>query len=339
MKTRATMKKTTAMPVFSVCDCMVTAISVASRPKSVVNLMTGFMETEEVSLNGSPTVSPTTVASWSGRVLLFQVDLDDLLRIVPCAAGVGHEDRLEETEEGDADQVADEEVGVEERQGQGHEEDDDEDVDHALLRILGADLHDFLAVLDGSRLAVELDVLLDVDDRPVGAGDDGLGGRAGEPVDHRAAHEEAEDDLRLHEAELRDDAAEHPFQQDDDAEDHGGGADDGRADEHRLCRGLEGVARAVCLFEVVLAVLEVGIEAELLLDLRLDVGDALDLGELVDGLRVVGDRTEAVDRNGHRTHAEETEGHEAEGEDRRCKGELLRHEGLDRRRSWRRDRR
>ena len=31
----------------------------------MVNLMTGFSATEDVSLNGSPTVSPTTVASCS----------------------------------------------------------------------------------------------------------------------------------------------------------------------------------------------------------------------------------------------------------------------------------
>jgi len=42
---------------------MVTAISTASRPNSVVNLMTGFKATDEVSLKGSPTVSPTTVAA------------------------------------------------------------------------------------------------------------------------------------------------------------------------------------------------------------------------------------------------------------------------------------
>ena len=32
----------------------------------MVNLMIGFIATDEVSLNGSPTVSPTTVASCSG---------------------------------------------------------------------------------------------------------------------------------------------------------------------------------------------------------------------------------------------------------------------------------
>ena len=40
-----------------------TASSTASSPNSVVNLITGFSATDDVSLNGSPTVSPTTVAS------------------------------------------------------------------------------------------------------------------------------------------------------------------------------------------------------------------------------------------------------------------------------------
>jgi hypothetical protein len=75
--------------------------------------MTGFSATDEVSLNGSPTVSPTTVAACSGGALLLQLDLDDLLRVVPGAAGVGHEDRLEQAEERDRDQVADEEVRLE----------------------------------------------------------------------------------------------------------------------------------------------------------------------------------------------------------------------------------
>ncbi len=49
-----------------------TASSTASNPKSVVNLMIGFMATEEVSLKGSPTVSPTTVASCSGVPFCFR---------------------------------------------------------------------------------------------------------------------------------------------------------------------------------------------------------------------------------------------------------------------------
>ena len=38
------------------------AISMANKPNNVVNLIIGFIATEEVSLKGSPTVSPTTAA-------------------------------------------------------------------------------------------------------------------------------------------------------------------------------------------------------------------------------------------------------------------------------------
>src|SRR5512143_804643 len=48
-----------------------TASSTASRPNRVVNLIIGFNATEEVSLNGSPTVSPTTVAAWSSVPFSF----------------------------------------------------------------------------------------------------------------------------------------------------------------------------------------------------------------------------------------------------------------------------
>ena len=182
-------------------------------------------------------------------------------------------------------------------------------------------------------------MLLDVDDGAVGAGDDRLAGGAGEPVDHRAAHDEAEDDLGLHDGEGGDDLLEragdagrhldlkHLLQEHDDAEHHRRGADDRGADEHGLGGGLEGVAGAVALLELVLGVLEVGLEAEILLNLGGDAGAALDLGELIDGLRVVGDRAVAVDRDGHRAHAQEAEGHEAEREDRRGEQELGRHEG------------
>ena len=125
---------------------------------------------------------------------------------------------------------------------------------------------------------------------------------------------------------LADDVAEQVFQQHDDAEHHRGGADDGGADEHRLGGGLEGVARAVALFELILGVLEVGVEAEVALDLLLDVRDAFDLAQFIDRLGVVGDRAVAVHGDGHRPHAEEAEGHQAEGEDRRGEGELRRHQ-------------
>ena len=48
-----------------------TASSTASSPNSVVNLMIGFMATDDVSLKGSPTVSPTTVAACSSVPFCF----------------------------------------------------------------------------------------------------------------------------------------------------------------------------------------------------------------------------------------------------------------------------
>ena len=46
----------------------------------------------------------------------LQLDLHDLLRVVPGAAGIGHEDGLVQAEEGDRDQIADKEVGFDERE-------------------------------------------------------------------------------------------------------------------------------------------------------------------------------------------------------------------------------
>jgi hypothetical protein len=40
---------------------------------------------------------------------------------------------LEQTEKGDTDQLADEEIGIEEREGQSHEKHDDKNIDHASL--------------------------------------------------------------------------------------------------------------------------------------------------------------------------------------------------------------
>src|SRR3954469_754249 len=101
----------TKMMAPSVCfrpGSIFTAISTARRPKSVVNLITGFSETDDVSLNGSPTVSPTTVAACRSVPFFLQVHLDELLRVVPCTTSVRHEERLIETKQGNRDEVADE---------------------------------------------------------------------------------------------------------------------------------------------------------------------------------------------------------------------------------------
>ena len=60
---------------------------------------------------------------------------------------------------------------------------------------------------------------------------------------------------------------------------------------------------------------EVRLEAEVALDLVLDAGDVLGLGQLEDGLGVVGHRAIAIDGDVDRAHAEEAERDQAEGED------------------------
>src|SRR5215470_13152428 len=127
------------------------------------------------------------IADDSGGVqvssLLLEFDFDDFLGVVPCAAGVGHEDGLIETEYGDRDEIADEVERLDEGESESSEEHSDEDVQHAFLRVAGADLDDFLAVGDAGLLdSFELDVGLDELYGAVGAGADSLGGSAGEPV-------------------------------------------------------------------------------------------------------------------------------------------------------------
>ena len=122
-------------------------------------------------------------------------------------------------------------------------------------------------------------MFLDVNHRAIGAGDDGLAGSAGEPVNDRAAHDQAQDDFRLHNAQLGDGTAKQVFQKNDDAEHHGGGANDCGADEDGFGRGLESVARAVAFFELVLGVFKVRVEAEVALDFRFDVLAPFDLDE------------------------------------------------------------
>src|ERR1019366_2998894 len=76
---------------------------------------------------------------------------------------------------------------------------------------------------------------------------------------------------------------------------------------------LEGIARAVVLFQQVLGAVKIHVDVEVLLDFRLDVGHLLDQRKFIDGLRVVGDRPIRIDCDRHRPHAEEAEGNQAEG--------------------------
>jgi hypothetical protein len=143
--------------------------------------MTGFIATDEVSLNGSPTVSPTTVAVCSGEPFSFS-STSTIFLALSRAAGIGHEDGLVQTEQRDRDEVADEQVRLEEGERQGREEDRQED----------AGLRAYCVQISTTRLlssteafwTLELDVLLDELDGPMGAGRDRWIG-AGEPVDQR----------------------------------------------------------------------------------------------------------------------------------------------------------
>src|SRR5260370_3603191 len=246
-----------------------------------------------------------------------QFGFHDFLRVIPCTAGIGHEDGLVQTEQGDGDEVAYEEEGFEERERKGCEEYHQEDVEHAFLGILGADFDHLLGIFDGSLLfGIELDVLLDEFHRAVGAGGDGLGAGAGEPVDDGAACNEAEQEGRVHQGDV-----DHVLilqtvsECHDCGENHGGGADHGGADEHRLGRGLARIGRGSGFFQVFLGLFEVRFETEGLLNVGLDDGHGFEGGKFVDGLGVVGDGAVAIHRDGDRTHAEEPEGDQTEGGD------------------------
>ena len=205
-----------------------------------------------------------------GRALHVQVDLDDLLRVVPRAPGVGHVDRLIQAEDRDRHQVADEQEGLDEGQGQRDEEDRQEDGEHPLLGVLGADLDHPAGVLHRGPLrpGVQVDGLLDEGHRPVGARGDRLDGGPGEPEDDGAPGDQAQEEGGVHEGQVLDAAAQVVGQADNDGEDHGGGAHDRGADEDGLGGGLEGVAGAVVVLQEVLGPLPPGGEAEVSADIR-----------------------------------------------------------------------
>ncbi len=127
------------------------------------------------------------------RAFLFEIDLDNLLGVVPGAAGVGHKDSLIKAEHRDRDQVANKEERLEKSKSQGRKEDGQKNIEHAFLRILGADFHDFLAVLDRRFFhAFQLDVGLDELNRAIGPGRHRLNRCAGKPVNNGATGNQAE---------------------------------------------------------------------------------------------------------------------------------------------------
>ena len=253
------------------------------------------------------------------RAFLLQFHLYDLLGVVPGGAGVGHEDGLVETKDRNRDQISDKEEWFDESKSQGSEEDGEKDVEHAFLRVLGADLNHFFAVGNRCLLrAIEFDVGFDELHGAIGTGSYGLRGCASKPIDHRAARNQAQKERRVQERELVHIRGQAIRQRHDDGEDHRRCADHGGSDQHRFCGGLEGVACAVVLFEQVLGAFKIHIDVEVFLDLGSNIRHLLDQRKFIDRLRIVGDRTIGIDRDRHRAHAEEAEGNQAEGKHRCC---------------------
>ncbi len=128
----------------------------------------------------------------------LQLNFHNFLGIVPGAAGVRHEDGLVETEDRNGNQVADKEKRLNKGKSQRGEEHSQEDIEHALLRVLGADLHDFLAVFNRRFLhALKLDVLFDELHRAVSSGGYRLHGSAGKPINDGAAGDQAKNKWRM----------------------------------------------------------------------------------------------------------------------------------------------
>ena len=83
---------------------------------------------------------------------------------------------------------------------QRDEEHRQEDIEHALLGVLRANLDDALAVFDRCARGAVLsksNVGLDEFHGPISPGHDGLRRRAGEPINHRAAGDQAQQERRM----------------------------------------------------------------------------------------------------------------------------------------------
>src|SRR5260221_12182518 len=99
--------------------------------------MTGFRATEEVSLKGSPTVSPTTVASCSGVPFCFISTSTIFLALSHAPPALAMKMAWYKPKMAMREEVADKEERLEECEGQSGEEHRDEDVENAFLRVFG----------------------------------------------------------------------------------------------------------------------------------------------------------------------------------------------------------
>ena len=139
------------------------------------------------------------------RALFAQIHFDNFLGVVPRAAGVGHEDGLVQAEDRDRNQIADEEVLVQAGKRERDEEHGQEDIEHAALGVLACKLPTTRLLSSIEALvgaAIELDVRLDEFDGPIGAGHDRLRRSAGEPINHGAAGDQAQQERRMQQRQI-----------------------------------------------------------------------------------------------------------------------------------------
>ncbi len=126
----------------------------------------------------------------------------------------------------------------------------------------------------------------------------------------------------MQQREVRDVMRQSAGQGHDDRENHRGCAHHGCADQHRLGRSLEGVAGSIVGFEQMLCAFELHVDVEVLLQLSFDAGNIFDQRQLVDGLRIVGDRPVGIHGNRDRAHAQEAERDQAKREDGRSQHQV-----------------
>ena len=134
----------------------------------------------------------------------MQIDFNHFLGIVPGTAGICHIQSLKQTKDRYRNQIAGKQRCIKAGKGNRKREDDDENVQHAFLRINRADFDHALGILNRRCLVgIQLDVLLNVVDRAISTGRNRLHRSAREPVNDRAAQNQAEQNIRIQQVQLQ----------------------------------------------------------------------------------------------------------------------------------------
>ena len=173
-----------------------------------ISLIKMFSDGPEVSLKGSPTVSPTTVAWWDEEFLppkwpssTYFFALSQA-RVVPGTAGIGQEDGEDEARAEAAGQEADHGGGAKQRAHQHrHHNREDAREDHLVLGRLGGNayaggiIRPLLSFQDTRNLA---ELAADLHDHLFGRAAHGVHRQTAEQEGHHRADENTHEHLRIH---------------------------------------------------------------------------------------------------------------------------------------------